>query len=801
MTPSRLFVLLALAVAALLGVGPARSQEGAPPPAAESANAASGDVDALIRILQDERARNALIDRLRESAPRAPAPADPVKSPEAAKTAGDGPPAEPTEASANDAAKTAEGTAEPSFARRAAEYTRAVAERAAGLAAASKVLIGDLTSIFTGGTGGQGFDWGRLVAVALTIAVTFGVFIGLRAIGIPYYRWIGRRAAAAGFAGRGVLLLASVLVDALMIVIAWGSGYAFALQFGSSGVMNIQQTLYLNAFFAVELTKVALRALLSPAQPPLRALPIGDEAAAYWYFWLSRIVSALGYTFLFVAPIIAAAVSPGAAQAIRVVVAFATLMMAVAIVLQNRDRVRARLAGKSEAMDGDLLTAFYGFLARFWHVVALAWLLALFVVWLVNPGEALPFMARATAQTLVAVAAGALVSTLISKLIAGGMHVPSEVKARLPALEARLNAFVPAILKVVRLVVLFVVLLAIAQSWALVDFLGWLSTTAGAEFAASTITAGFIVLVGVGIYLGASSWIDYRLNPEFGHVPTAREKTLLALFRNAFTIVLIVLVAMLALSEIGVDIAPLLAGAGVIGLAIGFGAQTLVKDIITGAFIQFENAMNTGDNVKVAGVQGTVERLTIRSVGIRSLDGTYHLIPFSAVDSVSNTTKIFSYHLIKMGVAYRESIPEVKQAMQEAFDRLKQHEAHGPSIIGPFDLQGLTEFGDSAITVRARIKTEPGKQWAVGRAYNEIVKEIFDERGIEMPFPHVTLYMGEDKEGKAPPLHVKGDIGMAPVHPDAPQAIAAPARRPTTAPSESKDSGRYDGPGEETSGS
>lgn len=766
----RLLRPFAFALLAAFAATAAPAQEAAPspqaPPAASPA-AQSPDVDALIRILEDEKARAALIERLRSAAPAAEAP--PAKPAETQKTGGDGPAAAPTQSSAATAAKSAEGTTEPTFARRAAEYTRAVAERGAELAVASTSLISDLASIVTGASGGAGFDWGRLTAVAFTIAVTFGAFIGLRAVGIPFYRWIGRRAANATLAVRVALVIASVFIDALMVAIAWGAGYVFALQFGAFGVMNIQQTLYLNAFFAVELAKVALRAGLSPVQPTLRAIPIGDEAAAYWYFWLSRIVSTLGYTFLFVAPIIAAAVTPGAAQAVRVVVAFATLMMAVVIVLQNRERVRERLAGKSEATSGDLLTSFYGFLARFWHWAALAWLFALFVVWLVNPDEALPFMARATLQTLIAIAAGGLATMLISRLIAGGMSLPGDVRARLPALEGRLNAFVPAILKVVRIVVLAVVLLAIAQSWAVLDLIGWLSSEAGARFATSTITAAIIVLVGVGVYLGVSSWIDYRLNPEFGNVPSAREKTLLALFRNAFSILLIVMVAMLALSQIGVDIAPLLAGAGVIGLAVGFGAQTLVKDIITGVFIQFENAMNTGDNVKVAGVQGTVENLTIRSVGIRALDGTYHLIPFSSVTSVANTTKIFSYHLAKIGVAYREDIPEVKAAMQEAFDRLKETD-HGPGIIAPFDLQGLTEFGDSAITVRARIKTEPGKQWAVGRAFNEILKDIFDQRGIEMPYPHVTLYMGEDKHGKAPPLRVSGD-GDAPL-----LAVEAPAR-------------------------
>ncbi|MFN4091231.1 MAG: mechanosensitive ion channel family protein, partial [Alphaproteobacteria bacterium] len=185
-------------------------------------------------------------------------------------------------------------------------------------------------------------------------------------------------------------------------------------------------------------------------------------------------------------------------------------------------------------------------------------------------------------------------------------------------------------------------------------------------------------------------------------------------------------------------------------LAIGFGAQKLVQDIITGVFIQLENVMNEGDVVSLGNVSGVVERLTIRSVSIRSLDGTLHLIPFSSVDTVSNMMKGFSYHVAEIGVAYREDIAEVKEAMHEAFDLLMQSEWR-EMIVDKLDMHGVTAFGDSAVMVRARIKTVPGGHWATGRAYNELIKQVFDRRGIEIPFPHVTLYMGEDKAGMSPP--------------------------------------------------
>ena len=177
-----------------------------------------------------------------------------------------------------------------------------------------------------------------------------------------------------------------------------------------------------------------------------------------------------------------------------------------------------------------------------------------------------------------------------------------------------------------------------------------------------------------------------------------------------------------------------------------------MQDIITGIFIQFENAINEGEVVTAGGITGVVERLSIRSLGLRDLQGVYHIVPFSSVDAVSNFMRGFGYHVAEIGIAYRENIDEAKAVMHAAFDELCQDPEIGPAIIAPLDWHGLTAFGNSAIMLRARIKTLPGQQWAAGRAYNAIIKRRFDEAGIEIPFPHMTLYFGQDKQGTAPPL-------------------------------------------------
>jgi small conductance mechanosensitive channel len=400
-----------------------------------------------------------------------------------------------------------------------------------------------------------------------------------------------------------------------------------------------------------------------------------------------------------------------------------------------------------------VLSGVAGAIGRIWHLAAIAYVIALFVIWVSRPWDGLQYMLIASGKTVLAVLAGFLVVTATARAISGGIRLPEELHTRLPLLERRLNAFVPNLLRGVRLIAFLVVLGAILDAWDVLDLSGWLAGAGGQALVAALASAAAVLLVAWLIWLALSSWIEYRLNPNVGRAASARERTLLQLLRNAGTILLIVVAGMLALSEIGVDIGPLLAGAGVVGLAIGFGAQKMVQDVITGVFIQFENAINEGDVVTVGGTTGVVERLTIRSVGLRDLSGTYHIVPFSAVDTVSNYMREFAYHIAAIGVAYREDVGEVKDAMQEAFAELRAGE-HGPEILDDLEMQGVTEFADSAVIVRARIKTLPGSQWAVGRAYNECVKRVFDRRGIEIPFPHRTVYWGEDKQGQAPPLRI-----------------------------------------------
>jgi len=312
-------------------------------------------------------------------------------------------------------------------------------------------------------------------------------------------------------------------------------------------------------------------------------------------------------------------------------------------------------------------------------------------------------------------------------------------------LESRINFFVPRTLVILRWVLFFAVLAFVVHVVGLIDIRDWLISSVGVKATAVILSVAFILVAAFLGWLALTSWVDYRLASMNGRRVTARETTLLTLLRNAGSIAILVVAVMFALSEMGINIAPLLASAGVLGLAIGFGAQKLVQDIISGIFIQLENAINVGDVVTAAGTTGSVERLTIRSVSLRDFSGVYHIIPFSSVDMVSNFMRGFSYFVCDMGVAYKENVDSVRDAMIEAFRLLRESE-HSGAIIGDLEWYGIDSFGDSAVVVRARIKTLPGMQWAVGRAYNGFIKQVFDVRNIEIPFPQRTVYFANNSQ-------------------------------------------------------
>ncbi len=233
-----------------------------------------------------------------------------------------------------------------------------------------------------------------------------------------------------------------------------------------------------------------------------------------------------------------------------------------------------------------------------------------------------------------------------------------------------------------------------------------------------------------------------------------RADTLAAIIRHALSVAIIGTAAIMILSQLGVEIGPVLAAAGVVGLAIGFGAQTLVQDVISGFFILMEDQIRVGDVVSINGTGGRVEKVSLRLTVLRDFQGRVHYIRNGKIDLVSNLTKGFSYYVFEIGVAYRENTDEVVGYITEVDREIRADANFGEDILEPMEIVGVDKFDSSAVIIKARIKTKPIKQWRIGREYNRRLKMKFDEKKIEIPYPHLTIYMGQDKAGEAPPLRV-----------------------------------------------
>ena len=231
-----------------------------------------------------------------------------------------------------------------------------------------------------------------------------------------------------------------------------------------------------------------------------------------------------------------------------------------------------------------------------------------------------------------------------------------------------------------------------------------------------------------------------------------RVETLSRVIRYVATVILIIAVVMEILYLLGISIAPLLGAAGVVGVAVGFGAQSLVKDYFTGFFLLLENQIRVGDFVAIAGERGLVEELTLRHVRLRGFDGNVHFIPTGMIDKVTNMSLEFSYAVIDIGVAYREDLDEVFAVIRSTGAGLREDPAFGPLILDDLELLGVENWADSSVIIRSRIKVQPLEQWRVRRECLRRLKQAFDARGIEIPYPHLTLYPGRAKDGSAPPL-------------------------------------------------
>ncbi|MFO8054514.1 MAG: mechanosensitive ion channel family protein [Bacteroidales bacterium] len=241
--------------------------------------------------------------------------------------------------------------------------------------------------------------------------------------------------------------------------------------------------------------------------------------------------------------------------------------------------------------------------------------------------------------------------------------------------------------------------------------------------------------------------ISNRNNPTSQFEKRESEKrinTLSSIIHGLIKIILWVIFLMIVLQKFGINIAPIIAGAGIIGLAVGFGSQELVRDFISGFFVILEDRMRTGDVVILNGTAGLVEEMDFRTTTIRDFSGVVHTFQNGKIGTIANMTKDWSAMVFDIGVAYKEDPQQVMDIMKEVGEELYKDKEFSEYILEPIEVFGLDKFADSALIIKARLKTVPIQQWMIGREFRKRLKIAFDKNSIEIPFPHTTVYWGEE---------------------------------------------------------
>jgi small-conductance mechanosensitive channel len=275
------------------------------------------------------------------------------------------------------------------------------------------------------------------------------------------------------------------------------------------------------------------------------------------------------------------------------------------------------------------------------------------------------------------------------------------------------------------------------------------------EWAVSQLPAILVLIVITFIVLRLSKFLIKRLKRiiikrlEDKEEPKSAEsakrvETLLNIIRGVIRITVWTIFIIILLSKLGLNIGPILAGAGIIGLAVGFGAQELVRDFISGFFMLLEDQIRKGDVAIINGTGGLVESVKLRTITLRDLSGTTHIFQNGKINSLSNMTKEWSAMVFDIGVAYKEDTDNVTRIIQEVGEEMLNDPEYKDKILEPLEIFGVDKFADSAVIIKARFKTAPIMQWTVGREYLRRLKKAFDHEGIEIPFPHTTLYWGEN---------------------------------------------------------
>ena len=567
--------------------------------------------------------------------------------------------------------------------------------------------------------------------------------------------------------GRLALDLLPVLAFAVVAHLLLGSPLA-----GSYFVRLIVLAL-VDAYAITRAMLCVARMMLSPDNARLRLLRLSDASATYLMRWTRALVAVATFGFALSGALLLLGGSQSAHDAALKLVSLVVHVMLIVMVVQKRAAVARRLRAPKAATG--LVAALWNRFAAIWHIVAIFLLVATWVVWAVELPNGFSRLLH-----FIAVTGGILIVSRIAIIIALGTLDRADRAAAasgrpLSAFEARMHFYRPIGRTGVTALIYIATVLALFQVWGF-GSLAWLSTSAGQRVLASLASIAVTMTIGLLLWEAANGAVQKqldRLAADQHLARAARLRTLLPLLRTTLLTALLVVVGLMVLSDIGVNIAPLLAGAGVLGIAIGFGSQKLVQDVITGLFLLLENSMQVGDVVTAGGLSGVVEYLSIRSIRLRAEDGSVHLIPFSAVTTVTNMTRDFGFAVIEAQVSYADDYGDVVAILQGIAAEMRRDPTWASEIRDDLELMGLDRFAGSAVVIKGRIRVGPFGRWSVLREFNRRMKQRFDENGIEIPSPQQQLVVTQPAAAQlaAASGSPAGSAEVAPEKADSQEAI------------------------------
>jgi small-conductance mechanosensitive channel len=549
----------------------------------------------------------------------------------------------------------------------------------------------------------------------------------------------GRRESLLAWAHQLLLAVLALMLNlAPVIGFALTAGLLLGAGFIGSRHAHLAITGVGNAYLACRIGLEILRFLAAPWTPPLRLIAMPDRYALWLNKWFRILFATSAGAYLIVSISEILELPKDGAKAIIFLLALAVHIELAVMVWLGRNVVGRWIRG-----DPASTTAAAGprrRLAATWHYLALFYILALWVALAGGVQNAFGVLLRVVLCFIAAVFLGRLAWSGSARALDRLFPDPKSRDLKHPNFVTRARAYNPLIKTLIRIFIGIAVLAIILLGWG-VNILPWLLKD---KLSRSLLSAfiGIVVIVAIALVIWeiANGWLDARTErlASAGKTRQAmRLRTLTPILKATFGTAIGLVAGLLCLSRIGVNAAPLLAGAGVLGIAIGFGSQKLVQDIITGLFLLLEDTMQVGDVVTLAGMSGTVERLSIRTIRLRGGDGSVNIIPFSAVTTVTNQTRDFGYAQISVGVGYEENVDRVCAVLMDIARTMRDEPNWGKMMRDDLQIFGLDQFGASSLTITGQIRTGPGQHWAVRREFNRRMLRRFAEEHIEIPYAYL----------------------------------------------------------------